>query len=109
MVVIVFRTRLREGVDEQELERVGARMYELAAGMAGFVSYKDYAAADGEFVSVVEFDSLETLAAWRDHPEHLKAQQEGRDRFYASYSISIAKVERSSEYDAATKQWTRRP
>jgi hypothetical protein len=31
--------------------------------------YIDYAAEDGESVSVIEFESLETLQAWREHPE----------------------------------------
>ena len=47
MVVIVFRSRIRPGVEE-EMEKVGARMYELAASMPGFISYREYAAADGE-------------------------------------------------------------
>ena len=29
--------------------------------MPGFLSFKDFAAADGESVSIVEFESLETL------------------------------------------------
>ena len=101
MVVIVFRTRLREGVDEQELERVGARMYELASGMAGFVSYKDYAAADGEFVSVVEFESLETLAAWRDHPEHREIQARGRSHYFSEYRVQVCTAVREYAFTLA--------
>lgn len=77
--------------------------------MPGFISAMDYAADDGERVSIVEFDTLEHLIAWRDHGEHRKAQQEGRDLFYEKYSITIAKVERTSEFDAATNTWTKRP
>jgi hypothetical protein len=65
MVVVVFRTRLKTGIDEQKLTAMGERMYEIASGMAGFISYKDFAAADGENVSIVEFESLEALASWR--------------------------------------------
>jgi hypothetical protein len=35
------------------LEKLGARMYELATRMPGFISYKDFVAADGESVSLV--------------------------------------------------------
>ena len=48
MVVIVFRARLRDGVDLVALEALGRRMYELASAMPGFISYKDFSAQDGE-------------------------------------------------------------
>lgn len=88
MVVVVFRSRLRDGVGA-EVERVGARMYELASAMPGFRAFKDYAASDGEGVAIVEFDSLETLAAWRDHPEHREAQRRGREEFFSEYHIQV--------------------
>lgn len=89
MVVIVFRTRLREGINEQELATIGARMYEIASAMPGFISYKDFTAEDGESVTIVEFESLDTLAAWREHAEHRVAQQRGRDEFFAEYHIQV--------------------
>jgi heme-degrading monooxygenase HmoA len=89
MVVIVFRSRLRSGIDEQELGKVGARMYEIASAMPGFISYKDFASQDGENVTIVEFESPETLAAWREHSEHKAAQQQGRDEFFAEYHIQV--------------------
>ncbi|TAK90601.1 MAG: antibiotic biosynthesis monooxygenase [Burkholderiaceae bacterium] len=99
MVVIVFRSRVRPGVEAQ-LETVGGRMYELAAVMPGFVSYKDFAAADGENLSIIEFESLETLAAWRDHPEHKQVQERGRLEFFSEYQIQVCSEVRISEFKA---------
>ena len=104
--VIVFRSRLRPGVDAAYSQRAG-QIYEIAATMPGLMSATDFVAEDGERCAIIEFDTLEHLLAWRDHPEHLKVQQEGRDTYYASYSISIAKVERASAFDAATGSWKR--
>jgi hypothetical protein len=42
--------------------KIGLRMHELATRMPGFISYKDFAAADGETVTIVEFESEETVA-----------------------------------------------
>ena len=67
MVVVVFRARLKPGI-EKEMEETDARMAELAAAMPGFVSYRQYVSADGEGLAVVEFESHETAAAWRTHP-----------------------------------------
>lgn len=97
MVVIVFRSRVRPNVEES-LNAVGMRMYELAASMPGFLSYKDFAAEDGENVAIVEFDSLENLAAWRDHPEHQEAQAQGRSTFFEAYSVQVAEVVRTSTF-----------
>jgi heme-degrading monooxygenase HmoA len=98
MVTIVFRSRLRPDADLAELEVLGARMAELAAAMPGFVSYKDFAAADGEAVSLIEFASLETLAAWRNHPEHLQAQRRGREAFFAEYRIQVCEPLRAYSF-----------
>jgi heme-degrading monooxygenase HmoA len=89
MIIIVFRSRIRESVNQAELEQLGQRMYELASSMPGYISYKDFIAADGENVSIIEFDSLETLAAWREHPEHMLAQQRGRQEFFTDYHIQV--------------------
>ena len=51
-------------------------------------------AADGEGVAIVEFESAETLQAWREHPEHRAAQAAGRERLFASYRIQVCSVER---------------
>ena len=88
MIVIVFRARVRNGA-EAELERVGQRMYELATAMPGFRSYKDFAAADGETLALVEFDTLGSVDAWREHPEHLAAQHRGRNDFFTEYHIQV--------------------
>lgn len=101
MVLIAFRSRLRAGVDESELGRVAARMYELATAMPGFVSYNEYAAASGESVSIVEFESHEALAAWRSHPEHVEVQRLARERFFSEYRISVCDVVRDYAFPRA--------
>ena len=98
MVIIVFRARLRPDADQQALAQLGQRMYELASSMPGYISYKDFAAGDGEGVSIVEFESHETLAAWREHPEHKAAQQRGRDEFFSEYHIQVCTPVRESRF-----------
>lgn len=98
MVVTVFRSRLREGVDMAALEAAAMRMYELASAMPGFVSYKDYSAADGESVSIVEFADEASLLAWRNHPEHRQVQQRGRDEFMSEYRIQVCQALRDYSF-----------
>lgn len=93
-VVVVFRSRLRDDADLSALEAAATRMYELASAMPGFLSYKDFTAADGESVSIVEFADAASLLAWRNHPEHLRMQQRGREEFMAEYRIQVCRPER---------------
>ena len=90
-IVVVFRSRLNAGVDA-EYEPEATRMVELASSMPGFCSIKTFTAEDGERVSVIEFESLAAEQAWRDHPEHRKAQARGRNEFYAGYRIQVCEL-----------------
>src|SRR5262249_8956951 len=98
MVIIVFRGRLRPGVDQQSLAELGQQMYALASSMPGYISYKDFTAQDGENVSLIEFESHETLANWREHPEHKAAQKRGRDEFFSEYHIQVCTPVRESRF-----------
>jgi len=87
-VVTVFRSRLRpEAIDEYEPR--AAEMFSLAHTMPGLVDVKSFTADDGERVTLVTFADAETQRAWREHPDHRLAQQAGRNRFYAEYSIQV--------------------
>lgn len=98
MIVTVFRTRVRDDADLDVMLSMGGRMYEIAASMPGFVSYKEFAAEDGEFVAIVEFESHETLRAWREHPEHVHAQQLGRSKFFLDYHIQVCEPVREYSF-----------
>jgi heme-degrading monooxygenase HmoA len=53
---------------------------------------KTFGAEDGERVSIIEFESEEALRAWREHPEHRKAQELGRTVFYADFQIQVCSI-----------------
>ena len=89
MVVVIFRSRIRQDADLTGIDTLAAHMYEIASAMPGFISYKEFRADDQETVAVVEFDSHHHLLAWRSHPEHLHAQQRGRDVVFESYDITV--------------------
>ena len=103
MVVAIFRSRLRpEHVEEYH--SLAPKMLELAQSMPGFVSFKSFTSDDGERVSIIEFELLDYLQAWRDHPEHKKAQQLGRERYYAEYHIQICSLVRGYTFKDGERQ-----
>ena len=100
MMLVVFRSRLRNENDS-EYQALAPSILELAQSMPGFVSFKSFRADDGERVSIIEFESEETLRAWREHPEHRRAQELGRTSFFSEYSLQICKQLRESRLESS--------
>jgi heme-degrading monooxygenase HmoA len=104
VIVTVFRSYARKNLDPKLLAEAEARdtqMLALASKMPGFVSYKQFQAADGEGLAVVEFQTLEHVRAWHDHPEHLAVQQWGRDNVFGTYHIQTCEVVREFKFPRA--------
>jgi heme-degrading monooxygenase HmoA len=101
MVITIFRSRLRpEHVEEYE--RWAVRIHDIAITMPGFISIKVFAAEDDERLSLVEFESEETMLAWRNHPEHRQAQKLGQELFYSEYHIQVCKPVRAYSFPKKT-------
>ena len=73
-------------------------MRELVATVPGFISYNSYRAEDGEAVAIVRFDSEEALDAWRLHPEHRAAQDDGRRSYYQEYWVQVCSTLREYRF-----------
>ena len=91
MIVVLFSTTPREGIDVEAYRRTSAMMRELVAAMPGFISYTTFTADSGEGTTVVRFESNEALEAWRTHPEHQQAQAMGRLRAASSIGSRCAR------------------
>ncbi len=72
-------------------------MVELAHGQPGFLGVESARNALG--ITVSYWDSLDAIRDWKQHAEHLIAQQTGRDRWYEAYKTRICKVERDYEFE----------
>jgi heme-degrading monooxygenase HmoA len=97
MIVVLFKSRLRDDANVSDYEALGGRMYEIVSGMRGFIDLESYSTADGELV-VVRFESDEALQAWRNHPDHQDAQRLGREVFYEWYHIQVCSLDREYQY-----------
>ena len=97
MVVVVFKSRVRPE-NAQAYYALSDKMEAIARSMPGFVSIKGYSAEDGEHVSIHEWKTVEQLRAWREHPEHKRTQQLGRDQFYGEYTLYVCDSPRTSHW-----------
>lgn len=92
MHVVIFQAVVKE-LDE-EYSRTAARMRDLAIGSFGCVRFESVQEGDRE-ITLSYWNSEADIVAWRGHPEHRQAQEQGKERWYASYQVEVAKVERS--------------
>ncbi len=46
-------------------------------------------------ITVSYWDSEAAIAAWKAHAEHSLARERGRDRWYSSFTLRVARVERA--------------
>ena len=97
MIIVVFRSRLTGEAGADYAETADA-MLAKARSMPGFVEFKHFRAEDGERLSLIFWESAETLRAWAEDPEHLDAQRRGRARWYTTYAIDVAEVVRTSRF-----------
>jgi heme-degrading monooxygenase HmoA len=96
MVVVTFRNRMAPGVDLQEYGQRVAKLFEIVSAMPGFLGIRSYESEDGERLSLIEFGSHESLAAWREQAEHRIAQELGKQRYYSEYHLQICELVRES-------------
>ena len=100
------------GANLDELGVLNQEMVTHVSSMPGFLAVKDYSAQDWEMVVIAEFDSIESVDAWKAHPDHLRAQQQGREKYFSDYRIQVCDVIRTLEFteDSGTQQtnldWT---
>lgn len=82
----------------QSTEGYGAtsdRMVELAKEQPGYLGIHSARNADGSGVTVSYWADEESISAWKANAEHEAAQQSGKEQWYSSYDVIVAKVERS--------------
>jgi len=98
IAVIFASTRTVE--DDAGYGAAAARMVELAARQPGYCGVASARGADGFGITVSYWADEAAAIAWRDHPEHAAIRDQGRAKWYSSYTLEVAQIGRG--YD-----WTR--
>ena len=90
---VIFTAQRTDG--DQGYGAMAERMMELALAQPGCLGAESTRDAEGLGITVAYFRDEASIAAWREHAEHLTAQRLGRQRWYSHYELRIAKVERA--------------
>lgn len=91
---VVF-TNTRTG-DDQGYSDMAEKMEELARRQPGYLGFES--ARDQLGISISYWTSMEAIANWKAHADHLFAQQQGRAHWYSWYKVRICRVEREYEF-----------
>ncbi|OAH15028.1 antibiotic biosynthesis monooxygenase family protein [Streptomyces jeddahensis] len=90
---VVFTSVRTEG-DGGYGETAG-RLEELVKDVPGFLGMDTARTPGGLGITVGYFRDEDAIKEWRSNMEHRAAQKRGREEWYESYTLHIAKVERS--------------
>lgn len=90
---VIFTSKRTAG--DNGYGEMAEQMLALSAKQPGFLGVESARGADGIGITVSYWSDLESIRAWKANAEHLKAQAEGRARWYEDYEVRIAKVERA--------------
>ncbi|MGK4582347.1 antibiotic biosynthesis monooxygenase family protein [Kitasatospora sp. HPMI-4] len=81
--------------DQSGYSETNARLEDLVKDIPGYLGM-DYAQNPGGLaITVAYFRDADALTEWQSNAEHRAAQKRGRAEWYQSYTLHVAKVERS--------------
>jgi heme-degrading monooxygenase HmoA len=87
--------------DPSGYSETAARMEDLVKDVPGFLGMDHAQSPGGLAITVGYFRDADALAQWRSNAEHRAAQKRGRAEWYESYTLHVAKVERSHGFTRA--------
>lgn len=90
---VIFTSKRTPG--DQGYGAMAERMVDLGSRYDGFLGIESARGPDGVGITVSYWRDEAAILAWKRDTEHEKAQRGGREAWYESYEVRIAKVERA--------------
>jgi heme-degrading monooxygenase HmoA len=96
MFVVIFRAKIAKL--DKEYSTVAQRLHDLALTDFGCLEF--HAVTEGENeIALSYWPDQDKISAWKQHSDHLIAQELGKKNQYESYSVQICELKR--QYDSA--------
>jgi len=95
---VIFTSK--QSMNTKGYDEAGARMAQLCSEQPGFLGITGARNPDGVGITVCYWDSMEAIKNWKVNNEHQYAQSMGKNTWYESYSVRIAKVEEEYSMEA---------
>jgi heme-degrading monooxygenase HmoA len=102
--VVIFTSNLSQQAQKVQpnYAEVAKKMLEIAKKEDGFLGMDSARSELG--ITVSYWTTLEAIQAWKSHSDHRFAQIMGKERFYESYEVRIAKVERHYSFHPSIQE-----
>ncbi len=91
---VIFSSTRTEG--DHGYAAMSDRMIELAEKQPGFLGVEH--ARENLGITVSYWKDLESIKNWKHHAEHSIARQKGREEWYKSFKVRIARMEQDYEF-----------
>lgn len=89
MFAVIFRAKIN--VLDDAYPETANRMRELAKAKYGCIDFVSVSEGNLE-IAISYWETLAQIKNWKQDPEHLLAQQLGKDKWYESYQVQIVEV-----------------
>lgn len=96
-IAVIFIAQ-RTSEDDEGYAAAASAMDALAAQQRGYLGMDSVRNADGLGITVSYWVDDKAAKAWRDQPDHKTIRDAGRDRWYSEYSLHVAAVKRSYDW-----------
>jgi heme-degrading monooxygenase HmoA len=94
MIVVLFEFEPDPSFEDRYFELAGI-LRENVEQIEGFISVERFESVSesGRFISVSTWQDLDAVKRWREHLEHMAAQNEAKDQgIFRNYRIRVAEV-----------------
>ena len=91
----------RNGADPEGYAAAALAMDALAARQPGYRGVDSARGPHGFGVTVSYWADEASAIAWRMHPQHAAAREDGRGRWYDRYDLHVCTVTRSYDWERA--------
>lgn len=92
---VIFTTLKSD--DQEGYAEMNARMFALAQEQKGYLGIESAKSEIG--ISVTYWETLEDIAAWKNHAEHQLAQAKGYSTWYKAFATRVCLVERDNIFE----------
>ncbi|MEU1084333.1 antibiotic biosynthesis monooxygenase [Streptomyces sp. NPDC005908] len=90
--------------DQSDYSETSSHLEDLVKDVPGYLGMDHAQTPGGLGITVSYFRDADALTEWRTNAEHRAAQKRGRAQWYQTYTLHVAKVERSHGFVRADVQ-----
>lgn len=99
MFAVIFKAK--SGVIDEHYGAMVDKMRELAFGKYGCLDFIAVTEGDQE-IAISYWPDEAAILRWKSDPDHILAQQKGRQKWYHSYSVEVVEIKRQYGFNQAS-------